>query len=703
MTPVEYRADSTAQHSSHGSPHLALTRALSQLGIAALLGLGLTACVVDDASDAPHGQTDDIDEIVSNLQQAGFPAAEIEILDDGVVMVGGDAAVSLQASREMVGDIAGKGEHGADAHDHGHAGALKQYRTNNTIADWVANICVNGAAYTGDLSTALDTAIARYNALPLSFQFTRTSGSTTGCDAVITGYTMGGTGGQAGFPANGVPYGAIYMGTAIAPTYGVAAATHVVSHELGHTIGFRHTDYYHRAISCGSGGNEGDAGYGAVHIPNTPTTAVYNGSVMNSCYNSGSTGVFTASDNTALSELYGLREKSTSLWETAFNNTYGWASADHHWATIQHADVNGDGKDDVCGRGAGGIHCALSNGSGFGSAPVWSDAFSNANGWHASASYWGTIRFPDVNGDGKADVCGRGYGGIACALSNGSSFNATSMWTTDYSNPAGWSAGEYYWGTIQYADINGDGKADVCGRGGSGIMCAVSTGSSFSAPSMWSTSFSNAHDWHTQEYYWGTIRLADVNGDGKADVCGRGSGGVSCAVSNGTSFNAATDWTTDYSNAQGWGSHPSYWGTLEFPDVDGDGNADLCGRGAAGIFCSISTGSSFGTATLFSNSDSFSNAHGWHVTENHWGTIEFPDLNDDGRADVCGRAAGGMVCMQSSGSKFGAAFTMASTYSNTNGWDGSPSHWATIRFPDLDGDGRADVCGRAGAGMYCGI
>ena len=59
--------------------------------------------------------------------------------------------------------------------------------------------------------------------------------------------------------------------------------------------------------------------------------------------------------------------------------------------------------------------------------------------------------------------------------------------------------------------------------------------------------------------------------------------------------------------------------------------------------------------------------------------------------------------MQSSGSKFGAAFTMASIYSNANDWDVSPSHWDTIRFPDLDGDGKADVCGRAAAGMTCGI
>ena len=58
------------------------------------------------------------------------------------------------------------------------------------------------------------------------------------------------------------------------------------------------------SISCGSGGNEGTAGVGANLIPGTPSTAVLNGSVYNSCYNSGSTGVFTSSDITALNYLY---------------------------------------------------------------------------------------------------------------------------------------------------------------------------------------------------------------------------------------------------------------------------------------------------------------------------------------------------------------------------------------------------------------
>ncbi|RKG63016.1 VCBS repeat-containing protein, partial [Corallococcus terminator] len=95
---------------------------------------------------------------------------------------------------------------------------------------------------------------------------------------------------------------------------------------------------------------------------------------------------------------------------------------------MQFADLNGDGRADVCGRGSSGLACALSNGASFGPTSTWSTAYSDINGWYANASNWQTIQFADLNGDGRADVCGRGSSGLACALSNGASFGPTSTW-----------------------------------------------------------------------------------------------------------------------------------------------------------------------------------------------------------------------------------------------------------------------------------
>ncbi len=229
-------------------------------------------------------------EIISNLIEAGYQADDIMVVD-GMVYAGRDAHVTLEASREML-----QVQPGAEG--------MEQYRTNNLVGTSVTKICVNPTSTFNSysrLSQGLDLAIANYNGLGLRIFFAR--GPTTGCTANITAQTMSGTGGSAGFPSGGLPYGTINIGTGL-QNYSVDVNEHVITHELGHAIGFRHSDYYNRAISCGSGGNEGDAGVGAIHIPGTPTTATVGGSIMNACFRSTETGEFTSSDIIALQYLY---------------------------------------------------------------------------------------------------------------------------------------------------------------------------------------------------------------------------------------------------------------------------------------------------------------------------------------------------------------------------------------------------------------
>lgn len=247
----------------------------------------------DIDGDGAQRDADVTQEIVDNLIAADYPESEISVRD-GVVIVGGDAVVSLEASREMIGLV---------SHEDGEA-QFRQYRTNNLVGPGVAVICVDGSGASGTMGSALDKAIANFTSLNLSFDMIRTSGSSAGCDAQIKIAVKGGAaGGSSGFPTGGLPYGTVNVSKSTA-NYGLAVATHVLTHELGHTIGLRHSDYYNRTISCGTGGNEGDGGVGAVLIQGTPSTAVLDGSVMNSCFNQGSTGKWTNSDLTALNTVY---------------------------------------------------------------------------------------------------------------------------------------------------------------------------------------------------------------------------------------------------------------------------------------------------------------------------------------------------------------------------------------------------------------
>jgi hypothetical protein len=158
------------------------------------------------------------EETIANLVEAGFPLTDIQLIDDEV-FVGNDARVDLETSREML--------------QHGHDTA-EQYRTTNLVGTGVTKICVVPTSQFNSysrLSAGLDLAIANYNGLGLRLNFVR--GSFADCDATISARTMNGTGGSAGFPSGGKPYGTINIGVGL-QNYSDDVNEHVITHELGH-------------------------------------------------------------------------------------------------------------------------------------------------------------------------------------------------------------------------------------------------------------------------------------------------------------------------------------------------------------------------------------------------------------------------------------------------------------------------------------
>ncbi len=189
----------------------------------------------------------------------------------------------------------------------------EQYRTFNLVNPSTyptIKVALNNSssAHQAAFSAALDNAIARYNAQSLRIRFQRV---TSGANTTVTAYyEVSNTLGFAGFPtSNGAPYNQVQMNTyhysTSTSSTNVNYLATIMAHELGHCIGFRHTDYMNRSYSCGTGGNEGQSttGVGAVHIPGTPT-GPSSASWMLACVGSGVNRPFNSSDRTALAYVY---------------------------------------------------------------------------------------------------------------------------------------------------------------------------------------------------------------------------------------------------------------------------------------------------------------------------------------------------------------------------------------------------------------
>lgn len=187
----------------------------------------------------------------------------------------------------------------------------EHYRTNNlvntsTYPTIKVALSLSSSTYTAAFTAALDEAIRRYNAQNLAVRFQRV---TSGANITIVGfYEVSNTLGSSGFPSGGAPYSQIQMNTYWYSTSTSSTNVNyigtIMAHEMGHCIGFRHTDYMNRSYSCGgSAVNEGSAGIGAVLIPGTPSGPSAN-SWMLACVGSNVSRPFTSSDITALTYVY---------------------------------------------------------------------------------------------------------------------------------------------------------------------------------------------------------------------------------------------------------------------------------------------------------------------------------------------------------------------------------------------------------------
>ncbi len=267
--------------------------------------LFFNACTPEEDVDIIDQGVQITDEVKAQFAELGFDTDDIQTtdgremlapeLEGGNYLLEGDIVITPENFEKMLQ---------SSIH---HTGAVgEQYRTNNLVNSprTISVIGFTGGsnALTSKMQTALQWAINNYNALNTGLTFTLTTGTNWPAFDIVVYRVGGGAGGSAGFPSGGDPYQFVQINSGT-NSFSTNVVEHVITHEIGHCLGLRHTDYFNRSLSCGTGGNEGSGGVGAIHIPGTPTGFDPN-SIMLSCFSSSEDGEFGNFDRVALEFLY---------------------------------------------------------------------------------------------------------------------------------------------------------------------------------------------------------------------------------------------------------------------------------------------------------------------------------------------------------------------------------------------------------------
>lgn len=438
---------------------------------------------------------------------------------------------------------------------------------------------------------------------------------------------------------------------------------------------------------------------------------------------------------------------------------------------IYYPDINGDGLTDMCYLATAGVQCYTGNGSGgWGSAfPVIAECaggsqlglcfttftYPDENYGQVTRDFKtrNTIQFVDINGDGLDDFVYRGKNGIRYAISKGASFEAVRS-TTIF----GIESGQTYkhvnstsYNNLYFPDLDGNGVRDLCYRAFTGIKCHKGTGND-AAPwltAAYSNDFNNkavcaegSHSWGRcdQTDNYPTIRFVDIDGDRKDDLVYRGDEGLRVwySTGNGFSYDASAfnvpyvsfingepsaqfslclnagngTIATPYNNTNGYvfltcGHEQA--SSIQFADVNGDGLVDLCYRATQGVTCWKNKGSDVlengykrwvdpVVTDLCANNSS---SRGRCDSDDNFSSIRFLDLNGDGKSDLTYRGDEGLQFFLSTGDDFKHhwATDICSNGSVQHGVCNDKNNWSNIRYGDFNGDGRADLVVRGDQGI----
>ena len=341
-------------------------------------------------------------------------------------------------------------------------------------------------------------------------------------------------------------------------------------------------------------------------------------------------------------------------------------------------DLNGDGKPDLAvanysipaspgdagtgGSGTGGIS---------GSIPGSVSVFLSSSGGYGPPQLYnvginpGSIVAGDLNGDGKADLAVVNDQGVSVLFNSGSGTLLPPVSFATGTGPA--------W--VAIGDLNGDGKADlaVANRGasngseivGGDVAVLLNMGGGTFVAANYPAGASPV-----------SVAMADLNGDGKADLAVASGTGVSVLLNNGNGTFATPA-------SYGSGTNPF---SVAAGDLNGDGKIDLAVGGVDRMSVLLNLGNgAFAAAVNYSDAtDPFNGS----------ALVVIGDLNGDGRPDLAGNTltdpCSAVVVLLNQGSGvFGAPSYVPAANS-------SPS---SVTLGDLNGDGKLDLVVPNGDGV----
>jgi LmbE family N-acetylglucosaminyl deacetylase len=237
---------------------------------------------------------------------------------------------------------------------------------------------------------------------------------------------------------------------------------------------------------------------------------------------------------------------------------------------VRLGDVSGDGKADLC-EVTDALYCATGTGDGGFTAAIRVSSLMSPLGIDPRS-----LTLGDVDGDHRVDACGRYAQGILCATA-AKSFEAV-PWSASFNDAA---ARPSTSASLTAVDANADNIADLCGVDITGVICAPQ--GTTAAPALRSA-------WPPLD---AVVWPADLDGDHQADWCAATDDGAACAVeaqrdlsTDGASWAYSQDGVVDVA--------PATTTTVALADIDGDGRADLCSPREDRIVCARSQGRAFG-------------------------------------------------------------------------------------------------------------